>query len=320
MPSVVPGQRVGVEVEFGGVALADAVAVFAEWLNAEPNWRSDYEVTIPSAAHEWDFRLEVDWELLKSLARTQEADPDPIRRNALELLESIGVPFVPLELVTPPLRRAELESLAAPLSSLAGLGAGGTQSSLLAAYGTHFNPEVAELRVANILPQLQAFVCLQHWIVAVEQIDPSRRLSQYAALFDRAYEERILAPDYAPVMSTLIDDYLRFNPTRNRALDMLPLFAQIDEPRVRAAVDDSRVQARPTFHYRLADCRLGEPDWFITTPWRSWLAVEALAGHGELLAVLMQQRRDYLNSSILFSSSAEWVAQCQTSIDRLELA
>jgi hypothetical protein len=32
-----------------------------------------------------------------------------------------------------------------------------------------------------------------------------------------------------PDLDTLIDDYLEYNPTRNRALDFLPLFLHLDE-------------------------------------------------------------------------------------------
>ncbi|OBX33760.1 putative amidoligase enzyme [Halomonas elongata] len=38
----------------------------------------------------------------------------------------------------------------------------------------------------------------------------------------------MLDPDYQPDLRTLIDDYLEYNPTRNRELDLLPLFAYLD--------------------------------------------------------------------------------------------
>ena len=260
-------RRVGVEVEFGNIRFADAVSIFAAWLGTEPEPVSDYEVRLPSAKHDWAFQLEVDWELLKQLARERSDTADLLRQGALELLGSLGERWVPIELVTPPLAIDELSALDAPLAELAAAGAIGTQDSLLSVYGTHFNPEVDPLSCENVVPQLRAFVVLQHWIVATEQIDMSRRLSQYAALFDRGYEALVLAAGYAPDWDRLIDDYLEHNPTRNRALDMLPLFAEVNEARVRRTVDDERIKARPTFHYRLADCRLGEPGWTLSQPW-----------------------------------------------------
>ena len=38
----------------------------------------------------------------------------------------------------------------------------------------------------------------------------------------------MLDAGYGPDLGALIDDYLAANPTRNRALDLLPLFAELD--------------------------------------------------------------------------------------------
>ncbi|NNC55402.1 MAG: hypothetical protein HKO07_06755, partial [Pseudomonadales bacterium] len=84
-------------------------------------------------------------------------------------------------------------------------------------------------------------------------------------------------PDYKPGVEQLIDDYLTHNPTRNRSLDMLPLFAHLDEQRVRNTIDDDRIKARPTFHYRLPNCDIDSPDWNIDLSWSLWLQVEKLA-------------------------------------------
>ena len=75
----------------------------------------------------------------------------------------------------------------------------------------------------------------------------------------------------------LIDDYLKDNPTRNRVLDMLPLFMFLDKDRVEAAVEDSLVRPRPTLHYRLPNSEVDEPDWSLSLAWNDWMQVEALA-------------------------------------------
>jgi hypothetical protein len=88
---------------------------------------------------------------------------------------------------------------------------------------------------------------------------------------------RLVAPDYWPGLSAFIDDYLDANPTRNRDLDLLPLLLHLDEPRVRAALPDEKINARPTFHYRLPDARVSDPGWSIAPDWNRWVAVERLA-------------------------------------------
>jgi hypothetical protein len=75
----------------------------------------------------------------------------------------------------------------------------------------------------------------------------------------------------------LIDDYLDASPSRNRELDMLPLFAHLDHDRVRARLPYEKISARPTFHYRLPDSRVDDPAWTIAADWNRWVEVERLA-------------------------------------------
>ena len=70
------------------------------------------------------------------------------------------------------------------------------------------------------------------WLRSRCHPDLSRRISPYIEPYPLDYARLILQPDYAPDSGRLIDDYLRHNPTRNRALDMLPVFAHLDEARV----------------------------------------------------------------------------------------
>ena len=112
----------------------------------------------------------------------------------------------------------------------------------------------------------------------------SRRVLRFIAPYPAAYERLVLREDYQPSLPQLIDDYLEHNPTRNRGLDLLPLFAHLDGPRVQRVVDDERVSARPTFHFRMPDSRVDDPSFRITEPWRAWLEVERLACDPERLA------------------------------------
>jgi hypothetical protein len=84
-------------------------------------------------------------------------------------------------------------------------------------------------------------------------------------------------------MAAFIDDYLAFNPTRNRDLDLLPLLHYFDETRVRAVLPNEKINGRPTFHYRLPDARLSDPGWSIAPDWNRWVCVERLAADRERL-------------------------------------
>ncbi len=77
---------------------------------------------------------------------------------------------------------------------------------------------------------------------------------------------------------------------------MLPLFAHIDEDRVRAAVNDDRIKSRPTLHYRLPNCQIDEPEWGLIRPWRDWLQIDALASDPPRLDAVCRGYRKYLQN------------------------
>ena len=81
---------------------------------------------------------------------------------------------------------------------------------------------------------LEAAAAILDWLVAREEVDLSRRLTPYINAFPRSYLERVLQASYAPGREAFADDYLADNADRNRALDVLPLLAHLDEGRVRA--------------------------------------------------------------------------------------
>jgi hypothetical protein len=88
----------------------------------------------------------------------------------------------------------------------------------------------------------------------------------------------VVAPDYWPDLDDLMDDYLAANPTRDRNLDLLPLFLLLDERRVRAQLLEEKISKRPVLHYRLPTARVGQAGWSIALNWWNRLvAVERLA-------------------------------------------
>ena len=99
----------------------------------------------------------------------------------------------------------------------------------------------------------------------------------------QSYVLKVVDSHYRPGLAQMIDDYLVANPTRNRDLDMLPLFAELDPERVRRQFQSPLVKARPTFHYRLPDTRLSDPSWGLITEWNRWVQVEWLAADRERL-------------------------------------
>ncbi|NND44113.1 MAG: amidoligase family protein [Xanthomonadales bacterium] len=305
-------RRVGVEIEFSGLGFAAAADLLENELGARREALSDHEILLHTDAQEDPYRLEVDFELLKSMSRESGEDQGALAELAVDVLGLASSMVAPLEWITPPLPVASLPDLVPIIDALAAAGAVGSQGSWAYAFGAQFNPDVVRTEPGDLLAHLRAFCCLHDWLRARDDMDLARRLTTFAKPYPKAYEQLIADPDYDSSGGRLIDDYLAHMPTRNCALDMLPLFLHLDEDRVRDVVEDERVKPRPTFHYRLPNSRLGADDWSLLDPWNDWLVVEALAGRASDLRDLLDARGEYLDQARLPGSKQAWVEQCET--------
>lgn len=290
MPSAPPERRVGVELELGGLDAHAAAEIVREWLGGTVRHLTDAEQEVDTALG--TFRVELDATPVKKLARLGRSGG--VAGLAADVVTRLATEVVPCEIVTPPLEERELARLDELVVRLAAAGARGTYDALRFAFGLHFNPELPDPTAPRILAHLRAFSLLYRWLLDESEIDTVRRVAVYIDPFPTDYVQLIMRDDYAPSRDALIDDYLTHNPTRNRALDMLPLFAHLDPKRVRARLDEPLIKPRPTFHYRLPNCRVGEPGWRITDEWQRWLRVEALAADAEALE---RARHDFRHAS-----------------------
>lgn len=289
-------RRMGVEIEFAGMDLQAIAQLTHNTFGGELDQVSDYETFVRGARlgdYQGDFGIELDFAYLKKLGRERDAEVGDLENLAEGALALIAKQLVPCEVVSPPIPMDEVWRMDTLIQALRIAGAKGTRQAPLYAFGLHLNPELPDLKASTITAHLKAFLGLFDWLLARCEVDLSRRVTPYIDPFSKDYFKLVLDPDYAPDMDQLIDDYLQHNPTRNRALDMLPLFAHIDEQRVRAVVDDDRVQGRPTFHYRLPNSQIDEPDWGLIRPWRDWLQIEALANRPDDLNKLCQAWQEH---------------------------
>lgn len=311
-------RQVGIEIELHGVAVDQLARVVQEAIGGELEkvTRSEFTLDVPDQG---SYRIEVDYALLKEWAR-EEAGAEPEGQDltqewAIEALDTLSSLVVPCEIVSPPLA---MEAMSGPMDAIVAAvreaGASGTRASIAFAFGVHLNVEPPDMEAATIVSYLRAFVCLFDWIVWDGKVDLSRRVTPYINPFPRDYQALVLAPDYRPGFDTLIADYLEHNATRNRALDMLPLLASVDEDTIHAAVDDDRVKARPAFHYRLANSCVDETDWSIADPWNRWLKVEQLAADGDALAALAQEMLADIDR-VLHPVDKQWRQRVQRWVD-----
>jgi hypothetical protein len=302
-------RRVGIEIEFGSVSTQVAAQQVQQLFGGDLREDDRHRFQIHNTRF-GEFLVELDSQYVHRVADEGDAGKRKLTARLRTVLGDVSELVVPNEIVCPPVEIEHLTELEALTDSLVAIGASGTSASAFYAFGCQLNPEIVDKDVSYILSMLRAYLLMSPWLRAVIELDLTRRIVSFADPFPDEYTRRICDADYAPGMSELIDDYLVFNPTRNRELDMLPLFAWLDEARVAARLDDARIKKRPTFHYRLPDAKIGQPDWSLALEWNRWCVVERLAADTDRLNAMCEA---FLSNNTRFLSgnwavkSTEWL-------------
>lgn len=287
-------RRIGIEIEFGGLYLQTAVDLVVATFGgtAKLKRHNAWEVL---GSEIGDLVVEIDADILQGKDNGNFA-PEPkdaiaqlianAEEKAYQVAGEVSSSLVPVEIVTPPLLFNEIQKVEKIIQVLRDAGAEGTSASFLNGFGLHLNPEAASLESSYLSRMLRAFFLFEDILWDDAKVNATRALMPFISKFPKNYKLIVINPAYDPEMNQLIDDYLAANPTRNRDLDMLPLFGHIDSEKVQSCVNDELVKTRPTFHYRLPDCRLEDLDWSINEEWRRWVCIEVLAENNELLTEL----------------------------------
>ncbi|MEF2554155.1 amidoligase family protein [Aurantimonas sp. A2-1-M11] len=265
-------RTVGVEVEFGAISARQAATALAEGLGGSLT-EEDAHALIVGGTALGDLMVEIDTRYAHPQRHAGTRWGHLSRASAARLGTALQY-VVPRELVTRPL---PLDRLALVDRAVDVLRLAGARETGPAAFGLHFNPEPPRLDAQTITAILKAFMLLNDWLR--RECQP-RRLTHRLGVgrdYPPAYVRRVIAPAYWPDLDVLMDDYLAANPTRNRDLDLLPLFLHFDERRVRARLPMEKIGKRPVLHYRLPTARVSQPGWSIAPDWNRWVAVERLA-------------------------------------------
>jgi hypothetical protein len=310
-------RRVGVELEFSGIDYRDLVTRVADLLGGKVGRREYYETGITTGDGDW--LVELDSAPVKALRDEREMElPDPLRQirdGAMDLVEAVAEAIVPLEIVSPPLPLSRLEVVEQLTDRLRDAGALGSRHAAYFAFGCQLNPELPDTDARTILNYLRAFAGLYEWLRERQQLDFSRKLTTYINPWPRQYVDHILDVHYRPDRHQLALDYLEYNQTRNRALDLMPLWAELEPELLWQIVDDPRIKARPTLHYRLPDCDIDNPDGGFHHVWNDWVAVEALANNEALLADFTEAFRERRRFS-LENLARDWIKECDAWVQR----
>ena len=291
-------RKAGFEFEYAGIDVEQSARLVQAVFGGE------VEVVSPSVRKVQtsigSFAVEIDSSVVKdqryqSVLRAVGLDPSQMNTDPLEsALMGVLSTWVPFEIGTPPLPFDQFHLLDDLRNRLREDGAKGTRTSIRYAFGMHINPELPSDDPGSIRDHLRAFFLLQPWLKERVDVDLTRRMMPFINPFPNDYARLVVQADYPADKDRLIDDYLRYNPTRNRPLDLLPVLGYLDRDRVISRVEDPHlVKPRPAYHYRLPNCLIDEPEWSIAREWNTWVAVERLAADRDRLAAMSG---DYLEA------------------------
>lgn len=309
-------RRAGFELEVGNISIEEVAKALHERLGGSLEKTSAYEFHIKELEL-GDLKIERDAQLLTSLKYRAwledlgvDFSPGSDAEKVEQEVDKLSRGLIPCEIVTAPVPFSKFDQLQILVDVLNEVGAEGTQESLRYAFGLHLNPEVPALKVETLLAFVQTFLLMTDWIIDVSDTDFSRRFfTKFIDPFPADYAELILDQHYQPTMTQFMDDYLQHNPTRNRPLDMLPIFYEVDKERLMAALPEDQqclIKGRPAFHYRLPDCRIGEEGWTMATEWNRWAIIEEIARVESLKeALITQWKKEY--DSFAISHKTNWV-------------
>lgn len=307
-------RRVGYELEFAQIELKTVAQILSETLKGEIERKSEAEWLVDSELG--PFVVELDWSTGKAAARERakqiEDEDDPLA----EWLTKLAGQLVPVEIVCPPIPVDKIELLDPVIERLRDEGAVGTEQSVVYAFGLHINVELPDEQASTIARYIQAYALCQDWLVQRHNVDLVRRVTPYINLYPQEYVEQVLKYDESISMEQLIDDYLEHNPTRNRALDMLPIFKHFDEDKIVSTLDDARINARPAFHYRMPNCEIEQPGWGLAQAWNIWCVIETLTCEPDILADIAAQWSEHADSMIPFQDQA-WHATLDQILDQI---
>lgn len=281
-------RRTGVEVEFSGLDVDETCKVLTGVLGGEISGEEPFLRDV-SGTEIGGIKVELD-------TPAREAGSVEIVRKGLDVAAAV----VPVEVITEPLDMAQLRRFNEVIPALQRAGASGTRAGVFLGFGVHLNPEVVAPSHPHTLKTIVAFGLLEDYLRKAEHLDMTRRALPFVKPWPDPFVTELLEADLTEI-GDLFPIAKRHIDTRNHGLDLLPLLRHIDEDRYAQAFPGVKSGARPTFHFRLPDCRIDEPSWDLSQSWALWHLVESVAVNdaamNDLGKVWLERRKDLIHGT-----------------------
>ncbi|MBT54394.1 MAG: hypothetical protein CMF72_13475 [Mameliella sp.] len=265
-PETCAGQprRCGIEIEFSGMDEKFAAQIIARTLGGQvsrkgPHLHSVEETDIGTVSVELDTRY-----------------AKPGHQFVPESVLDAARVIVPIEIITAPLPPDQWDRVIDLTTALRNAGAKGTNDSLFAGFGIHFNPEITGFDDPFLIRTIIAYGLIEGWLREWRPLNVSRRILPFVDPWPVHFIDALMLTPQLDLtkVGRLVRSHLS---GRNYGLDLLPILHAHDPEGFAVMFGTEASGARPAFHVRLPDCRLDELDWSIADEWDRWWLVEALA-------------------------------------------
>ena len=292
-------RRCGVEIEFAGLSEARVADLLRDHFGGETCESGPRELTIQGSPL-GDLRVELDTVWRKSDLPIPEAGMDLVRE------------IVPVEIITAPLTRAEVERFNSVLPPLREAGAIGSRGGVFLGFGVHLNPEVVAPEDPHTLETIRAFGLLEDHLRKASGIDATRRVLPFVDPWPPALVDDLVA-NPPQTMDDMMSLYARHTTSRNHGLDLLPLSMHVNPDHHRELFPKDKTSARPAFHFRLPDSRIDEADWDLSASWAMWHTIETVAADPDRMTDLETAWRAHREQT--FSRRGPWADRVATLLE-----
>lgn len=314
-------RKVGFELEFSKLGIEESVQLIQNLFGGSVEKINRFRHKV-NGTKIGDFSVEFDLTLLTEKSYKKVFDKFNIQIEGVKMgdssleegietiLESIVGIIFPYEISCPPVPITDLDQVEKLRAELHIHHAEGTKDFLTNAFGTHINVEVPDTHVKTLLQYMRAFLLLYPWLLEKGETDLARRVSPFIDPFPIDYVALLLASEYEPNLERFFEDYYEHNPDRNRPLDMYPLFASLNGTLLDRYTALGKVKPRNTFHYRLPNSSISDPEWSLAREWNNWVIVEELANDPKKLAK-MSRKYLSLKKATLIGFDSKWMSRTE---------
>ena len=306
-------RKVGFEIEYTGLRPLESASIIVRCFGGEAKVIDEYETRVVGSKY-GDFAIYLDSVYLRRDSKEYIFKQEDFFKDFIYTLSELVIPY---EIVTPPVPMTYLQEIEDFRQELKTAGALGTSASILYAFGMHINIEAFSLETEDILNVLRSFVLLQDYIIETIEVDLTRKLTWFIEPFSKEYIDMILDSSYKPTFEEFSNDYIFYNPTRNRALDLLPLLVFI-HPSLQQKLLPQKLTPRPAYHYRLPNSKIDEEEWSIAYEFNQWSLVEKIAYDKEKLFDLMQEYKEFEQTPLWFIKEL-WIQRVQKWLQKQSL-